>query len=252
MTSESNALLDTTVEGLPNLSALSSDEIKQRLTQALGRTAEGLAEMAACVRVLEERGDDLSWFRMGIKPYLRLIAQGQLLPSIVVTYAGLPNLLSAVAALPLSDQRHLIEQGTVAVAVVEQDGTIGTRQIDPRALPTRDIRRVFSSSGIVPPAKQAAAPKRQRREGRRYSVRVAADREHLLVGKARVPIAEVLTVLSEEGGWGGVIDEDLHNCPTAAAKLLPAEKERLVAFAKATGLEEWEIVRRAILAWLVS
>jgi hypothetical protein len=74
-----------------------------------------------------------------------------------------------------------------------------------------------------------------------------------LIGRASVPIAEVLAALAEAAGWQGVIDDKDHtgNQPTASAKLTPDEKERLKALARAADLPEWEVVRRAILAWLV-
>lgn len=237
--------------GSSDLSSLTTAQLEDRLASALGRTAEGIAEMAACVRELESRGEDLARLKLAIMPYLRRIAQGQLLPQVVVSYAGSRQLLDAIASLPLSDQQHLLDVGTVKVAVVEADGMIGAREIDPRALPPRDIARVFSPAGLRPPTEQLALP-RTSREGRRYSVRVDKQKRRVLVGRMSVPIAEVLTALAEAAGYGGEIPaEDFVGRHKAHTPLTDGEKERLVAMAKATGVSETEIVRRAILTWLI-
>ena len=234
------------------LSAMTTEQLRERLASALRLTAEGIAEMASIVRELEQRGDDLSGFRLAILPYLRRVADGSLLPEIIVSYAGTPTLLAAIATIPVADQRQLLDTGAVTIAVVEHDGTIGSRKIDPRALPKRDIPMVFRPDGIASPKDQLAGISKRLR-GRRQSPRISIDRANrvIIAGRTHLPIADVLTALSHAAGWGGEIDKDLKDCPTAAAKLLPEEKERLRALAKATGLAEWELVRRAILAWLV-
>jgi len=236
-----------------SLSQIPTEEIKARLSAALVRTADGLAEMAAYVGELEARGEDLSSLRLAIMPYLRKIAHRQLLPQLVVSYAGSPQLLSAVASLPIPDQHRLLERGTVAIAVVEEDGQIGSREIDPRALSVKQIPRVFSPDGIVPPRDQEVKPRKKREATRKYSVRVDAKSRRIFVGRMAVPIAEVMTSLAEAAGWQGeIVDEQHHgNMPTAAAKLTENEKARLRAMAKAVNMEESEFVRRAILTWLI-
>lgn len=240
--------------GTIDLTVLSSDDLRERLASAMGRTAEGLVEMAACVRELEARGEDLSGLHMAILPYLRRIAYGQLLPRLVIAYAGTPKLLSHASTLPLPDQERLLAEGTVEVAVAERDGSIGSRRIDPRAIPPRDLARIFSEEGIVAPERQQPRKRNPRAAGRTFAVRVDRERRRLLVGRMAVPIAEVMLALSEAAGYGGEIDDDARQqnlMPRAVTNLTPEEKERLGALAKAMNLEEREVVRRAILTWLI-
>lgn len=239
-----------------DLSTVSTEELRSKLAAALAHTAQGLTEMAGCVRELEARGEDLSALRLAVLPYLRRIGHGQLLPEIVVSYAGSPKLLAAVSALPIPDQHSLLDTGSVPVAVFDGNGGIGVRQIDPRALSTRDIQRVFAPDGIRPPVDQVEQFRKKGapRVGRRYQVRVDRTRREVIVGQMRVPVAEVLTALSEAAGWGGEMDEEARKTqgmPRASTNLTEEEKERLVALSKALQLSEWEIVRRAILVWLL-
>jgi len=67
-----------------------------------------------------------------------------------------------------------------------------------------------------------------------------------------IKIEAVLTALAQAAGYEGVIDADeLPTREKAHAPLTAHEKRRLKAMAEAAGLPETEIVRRAVLAWLI-
>ncbi len=51
--------------------------------------------------------------KIGLLPLLRKIAEGRLLPGIVVLYASEPKFLSKIAAMPVTDQKRIIEEGYV-------------------------------------------------------------------------------------------------------------------------------------------
>jgi hypothetical protein len=233
---------------IEQIEKLKDKEVEERFARATLRTAEGLTEMAACVRVLESRGRDLSSLRMAILPYLRLIAHGQLAPEALLKFAASPYLLSAISRLPMDAQRHLIDSGMVRVAVVEADRSIGTREVDPRVLSHTEISRVFSSSGIVPPESQLTSKPRKQQRKRR--VRVDAKARVMHVANAKIPLADVLAALAEAAGRQGDI-LDITGGPSVGAVVTQEEMDRLRAACKAMRLEEREFVRRAILSWLI-
>lgn len=230
------------------MKGMTTEQIQRRLVDATMRTATGLAEMAACVVELESRGVDLSHLKLAILPYLRLIASGQLLPDIVVRYAGQQRLLSAAAKIPLADQAVLLETGRVRIAVMEKDRSIGFREVDPRALTPHEINRVFSSDGILPAEKQIVEPRPKRKVRRLY---FDGRTRMLHIAKTQVPLGEVLAALAEAGGRQGDIPLTDVNSPSVGARLTHEERERLRAACKAHRLEESEFVRRAILTWLI-
>ena len=85
--------------------------LKAELARLLGFTAENLLRLAVVVNELEGRGEDLSGLRFGLLPFLRQIGSGKLLPEVVITFAGQPAAIKRIAALPLEEQRRIVDQG---------------------------------------------------------------------------------------------------------------------------------------------
>lgn len=231
------------------IESLATEEVEHRFAEATLRTARGLLEMAACVRVLESRGHDLTSLKMAILPYLRLIAHGQLVPELVLRFAASPSLLAAAARLPVNDQRKLLETGVVSVSVVEADRSIGVRDVDPRALSRHELSRIFSDSGIVPPERQVIAPRQ--RTARKRRVRIDAKSRQVYISNASAPLADFMAAMAEAAGRQGDIDRRDVNGPSVGARLTEEERERMRAACKAMRIDEDEFVRRAILTWLI-
>jgi hypothetical protein len=74
-----------------DLSVLSTVELRQELIKSLGITADNLVRLAWIVRLLEEKGEDLSDLKLGLLTHLRKIAYGQVLPELVVRFASSPH-----------------------------------------------------------------------------------------------------------------------------------------------------------------
>ncbi len=70
-------------------------------------------KLACVVYELESRGEDLKSIKIGLLPLLRKIAEGVLLPGIVVLYASTPKYLSKLATMPVIDQKAILEKGYV-------------------------------------------------------------------------------------------------------------------------------------------
>jgi hypothetical protein len=84
--------------------------LKKQLCDLLGLTAENLIKLSVVVHVLEKRGEDLSQIKMGLLPILRNIASGSLLPEVVVMYGCQPGTMKLIAALPVDEQREVVEK----------------------------------------------------------------------------------------------------------------------------------------------
>ncbi len=97
----------TVAEWKDYVKELSTETLKSELARLLGFTAENLLRLAMVVNELESRGENLSGIRMGILPFLRLIALGKLLPEMVVMHAGSPASLKQIAAMPIEEQRKI-------------------------------------------------------------------------------------------------------------------------------------------------
>lgn len=200
-------------EILDRLTPLSNADLRSRLAESLTRSVDELREAAACARLLEERGEDLSHLPGRLLNYLRLIAHGQLQPEVVVHFAGSPTLMRTIAGLPKPDQKRLADGGKVELAV-RRGTTFDTRLVSPLDMGKDQFRQVFAGSRIrsvpeqiahfemAPPATETETPQASNRR----PARVEADAKNatVRVGRTTVGVKEVL------GALGGLapIDHD--------------------------------------------
>ena len=146
------SLLDTELSCLKELSV---NELRQELAKSLVVTAGAIVRMAAIIRLLEERGEDLSDIRVGMIHMLRRVASGQVLPELVAKMHGLPSLLKRVARLPIPDQAAIVEDKTIKVSTVE-DGRHTHRLLHVMKMTPAEIRRVFADDHIRDVAEQVS------------------------------------------------------------------------------------------------
>lgn len=126
-----------------DLGTMTTEQLHDELVRSLSVTVGQVVRMAEIVRLLEERGEDLSDLRIGLIGYLRRIAYGQVLPEIIVRYHGLGTLLSRAAAMPIPDQERLIRDDRVVVADIAPDGSVSHRMVPPTSLSFEQINQVF-------------------------------------------------------------------------------------------------------------
>lgn len=130
----------------PNaLPAMTTDQLKSRLTELLSVTAETLLELAAIVKELEWRGEDLENLKLSMIHWLRLIANGQLLPEVVVKFQATPMVMRKIARLPIPDQRRLANGGSVDLLANEKGET---RSVPPDAMSRDEIEQAFATDHI--------------------------------------------------------------------------------------------------------
>ncbi len=136
-----------------DLAAVSTDDLKTQLANAIGVTAHTVARLAVIWAELERRGEDLSALRRGgLFSYLPYIAHGQLDPEVVVRCAGQAMLIRAMMDIPLTDQRRVLREG-LPVAV-DDGGAIEERHLPVEDVTARDVRRAFVGARLRSPAEQ--------------------------------------------------------------------------------------------------
>jgi hypothetical protein len=191
----------TTYQPPADLATMTTQELRAAMTAAMARTVEQLARLAWIVRILEERGEDLTDPRIGLMPYLRQIAYGQTLPEVVIRYAERPALVKAISALPRPDQQRLASGEPVPLAIRREDGTVEQRMVDPSHLVGEQVGRVFARDRIRTIDEQVIMI-----EARAYSsprdptltaagITVDRKRRGLVIGRRFVPVAAVVEAL---------------------------------------------------------
>lgn len=165
--------------GQPGLNAcgrefagMTDEQLDAELSRCLRVTAEDMKRLAGILREKENRGHDISAFRMCPIHSLRLIASGQLLPEILVAFIGQPSLVRAIGSLPISDQERIARGEPLKLVVFGSGGQTDTRMVAPRLLGSKEIKQLFDRDHIRDEAEQAMYLDRQRQK----QIRKAPDR----------------------------------------------------------------------------
>jgi hypothetical protein len=238
---------------------LTVEELRRELARSLRMTAESLVRLALIVRSLETRGEDLSELKIGLLPYLRQIAYGQVLPEVVVRYAERPMLVRSIAALPWPDQERLSNGAKVALAVRCPDGTLDHRMVDPLYMDRAQVQQVFARGRIRPPEEQLVALEANRTPRAKApaaeaidDIRIDRGRNGLIVGRKFVPLAtivEALALLRDRDGSGADIDEESSEYTTLSIRVDAVQHERIRRAAYEGNTKVATLVRRALVAY---
>jgi hypothetical protein len=152
----------------PDLVAMTTDRLKGELANMLTSTAARLVRLAWVVRILEERGEDLSDLGLNLIPYLRRIAYGQMSAEAVVRFSGSPALMEAISMLPRPDQERIASGANVELVVRRGDKEFDTRQCDPARLTRSQFRQIFAKGRVRDRAERVLGqPDLRARRGRR-------------------------------------------------------------------------------------
>lgn len=132
----------------PELYGMTREALRAELGASLERTAAELVRLAWVVRLLEERGEDLTDLKLDLVPHLRLIAYGQLSPALVVRYGQSGPLMRAARSLPMPDQERLAKGERITMAVQRPDGSFDQQMADPALMSPRQIAQVFAAGRV--------------------------------------------------------------------------------------------------------
>lgn len=250
-------LIDPTVDAIAaqraELQQLTTDELRDQLAAHLQLTAEHMLRTALVVRELEERGEDLTDLKLGLLPYLRRIAHGQVVPELVVRYAGFPALIQRLSSFPLPEQRKIAAGEPVELLVLRGE-TSDTRKVDPLHLTRDQLYQVFARDHIRTTAEQAAlledvrAKPRAPKRPKKTRVRTDAERGGLVVGRSFVSVDEVLHALAELRYADYESDREGEEQSQTPVYLTAAEKQQLKIRAAKSNASMGDLIRRAMVA----
>lgn len=187
---------DITTPDRPQLTAMTTADLRKELSQAIGLTARAIAHVAVIWNELTRRGEDLTGYKFALADYMGRVANGQLLPEAVAQLAGRVRTLSLVAELPVAEQRRLIEGAPVEI--VTDDGIVEKALAD---LSWTEAARVIRNGHVVTPKEQEIAlsrmraSKRRPRTGRPFKIAIDDDRGMLRIGRAEAPVERVIAAL---------------------------------------------------------
>lgn len=257
MTTGKSELIDPNTDALEakraELHQMTTDELRDQLATQIQLTADHLLATALIIRELEERGEDLSDLKLGLLPYLRRIAHGQVVPELVVRYAGFPALINRLASFPLPEQRRIAAGEPVDLLVLRGEGS-DTRRVDPLHLTRDQLYQVFATDHIRTAAEQAAMledlrnrPKAVKRP-KRSRVRADAERGGVVVGRSFAALEDVLHALAElkDADYDADLEDD-ETTPTVV-HLTAAEKQQLKVRAAKSNSSMADLIRRAMVS----
>lgn len=186
------------------LAQLESSSPQQRLEQLRSRitaSVECVREAALIYSVMERMKDDVTQVPLNLRTMLRRVHSQLVLPEVVTNLGG--RLRQKAMLLPIEDQQHLLNNGTVPFLPAVDAATI---QIEAQRLTPDQIQQIFAEGHIRNIAEQRAfilqRPAREQQSARKRG-RPALD---LVIDKTRggitvhghfVPKSKLLQALTE-------------------------------------------------------
>jgi len=145
----------TTLPSDDDLSGWSMEDLEKGFLDSLGLTATSLRKSARFLLEMERRGRNVEEMKNVMIPKVIAIARGVLLPEVVIAYLDRPDLMRLVGALPLAEQRRLVDGGTVPVVTIGPDGKQTVLKMLPREMGREHIKRAFGRGAINSESRQA-------------------------------------------------------------------------------------------------
>jgi hypothetical protein len=195
----------------------STEKIRLRFFECYAGAANLIAEAAVCVKILDDREEDLTGLPM--VGTFRRIASGQVLPALVWQFIESPN-RQLVEGLPLKHQERLVRDPVVEVVERKPEGGFTKVMVDLTRAPREIGRLIAGPDGIRTLREQMA---------------------HLGVQRVRPSAAKPAPADEEaEPGPAGPLSHKL------TVRLTATELERLRVNAARARVDDAEYVRRAI------
>lgn len=176
------------------LAALSTDDLKRRLAEAITVTARGLYETALIYDELRQRGEPVEEMRIALAPYLPRIARGEMSAEAVVALAGYRTALDRIALMPIHLQKEAVAREYPVVTAISGAGpVIVTRRI--AEMSAREVTALISDDGRIrspdaqvevakTPRPHASTGARRLPRGRQPKISVSGD--YVVIGRQAV------------------------------------------------------------------
>lgn len=181
------------------LQSASTAQLREQLRTAIGVTENAIRTVAMIWRELVRRGEDMSEFRMALSRFFMPVAEGRLLPALVVRLSGQPRALERLAELPIDVQQALVQNRPVEIYRGEdrvESLTLDEMTWGDVALAIRE-GRIWSAAEQRLAFQRSHRPRRPSRRGRPYKIDLDGD-DNLTIGKVTVPVERVIALLREK------------------------------------------------------
>jgi hypothetical protein len=212
-------------------------------------SAAHLRRLAVIVRLLEERGENLADLRIGLLPYLRQIAHGQVLPEVLVRFAQSPWIVRLVSSLPLPDQKKLADGERIEL-VFRRDTGFDKRLVDPLAMTRDQVLLAFDRNRLRSEEEQVLIleQKKPRRDASR-TAKISVDKRtnNVRIGRASAPIDDVVAAIAESRGDDE--EDDTDRTKPIMVHLSDAEHQTLKLASTKIGVPMAVLHRRALRAY---
>jgi len=136
--------------------SFTTEQLWAEISKCMGLCAEHMIVAADCVRILDDRAEDMSRIKPRLLVDLRKIAAGTLLPEAAIKLAQAPQILTAVSALPMRKQQALLDDPTVDVVRKSSQG-FRTVHVPLISLRRHEVGQVFCGDKIRTTKEQAKA-----------------------------------------------------------------------------------------------
>lgn len=178
----------------------STEVLRSRLRAAIGMTEEAIRTVATLWRELQRRGEDMSEFRTSLSPFLPAVADGRLLPALVVKLSGQTRALARLAELKVDDQQRLL-QGEV-LAIYRGGDHIERKQLDHLTyseilLSIRDGRIWSVEEQRMAHQRSEEARRRLKSKGRPVTLSVTSG-NRIRIGRIEVEAERIIALLRAE------------------------------------------------------
>lgn len=134
-----------------------SAELRRQLQEAIGLTETAIRRVAALWAELTRRGENLTDIRFALAEFLPAVARGDLLPRLVVAFAGQPRALQRLGDLPVAKQAALVEGEQIEI----WNATRGTERRKISDLHWGQIATIVQGGRILTADEQRAAAERR-------------------------------------------------------------------------------------------
>lgn len=133
------------------LAAMTDEQLEGVISQCFGVTVRMIVTMASALRILEERGRDLSGLNVKMKTmlgWLRMVGHEQFHPELCSRFLGNTPMLKLLSGLPMPDQKQLADSRSIAVMELDETGKPTRRMVPLENLEKSQIRQVFGPCGL--------------------------------------------------------------------------------------------------------